>query len=477
MLEPWNNKNLLPPPVQTCFCAEYIDSRYLKQACTNSVNILSKQSPLHNESALLSRFLYKYDKKFRNDIGYRIFKKINTTLRRYLMLNIIRDIENFSSALPDETETDKYLPTRQMLQYVLVRLVSFSKLMLRISVCCKQAAVFYLDRIKRGESHWMSLMPYALLSRIWSLSNVLLQHSCGWYAQMYPFLENLQSKGLPFLPDDYELPVNLADWLDLKNLENYGRFEWANKEVINVDKILIEDSESNTIDSLMMYINEINNDNEQIQTNLHVSEPICERPVHSTEKYVDKGEVISREHFKGVDKGEAISREHFKGVDKGEAISREHFKGVDKGEAISREHFKGVDKGEAISREHFKGVDKGEAITREHFKGVDKGEAISREHFKSFFEQPEKKVKAKKGAYYHSLDRVTNTRTLAEFVTNEETYRYEQNIMSLTNNLTFMQWQALKTSLLRLCEDNLSNNRKIQRKFLQIWKKKCIECS
>ncbi|XP_045534690.1 nucleolus and neural progenitor protein [Papilio machaon] len=407
MLEPWNNKNLLPPPVQTCYSDEKIDWRYLKQACTNAVNILSKQSPLHNESALLSRFIYKYDKKFRNDIGYRIFKKINTTLRRYLMLNIIKDIENFALTLPNDTESDEYLPTRQMLQYVLVRLVSFSKLMLRISVCCKKAAVFYLDRVKRGESHWMSLMPYALLCRIWSLSNVLLQHSCSWYAQMYPFLRNLQLKGLPFLPNGYELPVNLADWLDLKNLENLGRFQWAHKEIIKVDKILVEDSESNTVDSLMMYINEINKDNEQIEMKLLPSEPFLETNIQTIEKYVDEGEVISREHFKGVDNGEAITREHFK----------------------------------------------------------------------SFFEQPKKEAKAKKGAYYHSLDRVTNTKTLAEFVNKEETYRYEQNIMSLTNHLTFMQWQALKTTLLRLCGDNLSNNRKIQRKFLQIWKKKCVEIS
>ncbi|XP_013176442.1 PREDICTED: uncharacterized protein C3orf17 isoform X1 [Papilio xuthus] len=420
MLEPWNNRNLLPPPVQTCYCDEKIDTRYLKQACTNAVNILSKQSPLHNESALLSRFIYKYDKKFRNDIGYRIFKKINTTLRRYLMLNVMKDIENFASVLP--IETDEYLPTRQMLQYVLVRLVSFSKLMLRISVCCKQAAIFYLDRVKRGESHWMSLMPYALLSRIWSLSNVLLQHSCSWYAQMYPFLENLQLKGLPFLPDGYELPVNLLDWLDLKNLENLGRFHWAHKEVIKVDQILNEDSESNTMDSLMMYINEINKDNEQIEMKSLPSEHIHETPVHTIEKYVDKGEVISREYFKGVDSGEAISREHFNSVEKGEAMA-------------------------------------------------------SKEHFKSFFEPPKKEVKAKKGAYYHSLDRVTNTKTLAEFVNKEETYRYEQNTMSLTTHLTFMQWQALKSLLLRLCEDNLSNNRKIQRKFLQIWKKKCVEMS
>ncbi|XP_068632740.1 uncharacterized protein [Battus philenor] len=395
MLEPWNNKNLLPPPVQTCQSSRQNDndSRYLKSICSNAVTILSKQSPLHKESALLSRFLYKYDKKFRNDIGYRIFKKINTALRRYLMLNVLKDVENFSMTLPKVEDRDQALPTRQMLQYVMVRLMSLSKVMLRISVCCKQAAVFYLDRVKRGDSHWMSLMPYALLSRIWSLSNILVQHSCRWYSQMYQFLNKLQMKGLPLLPENYELPVNLEEWLDLKNQEDFGRFNWSQKDKeIYSNLIEDDDEEGNTIDRLFMYINEVNKDNDEMEVKL-------------------------QHDFDEIDNSEMNVPKKF----------------------------------------------------------VDKGQAISRENFKKFFVEPKVETKIKKDSYYHSIDRVSNVKTLVEFINKEESYRYEHGTLSLTNQLSFMQWQSLKKSLLSLC-DCLGNDRKIQRKFLKIWKEKCIDC-
>ncbi|CAK1601172.1 unnamed protein product [Parnassius mnemosyne] len=394
MLEPWNNKLLLPPPVHTYLCLENIDIRCLRRVCGSAKNVLSKQSPLHKESAILSRFLYKYDKKFRNDIGYRIFKKVNTALRRYLLLNFIKDLKDFDMVLPNEEENPLYLPTRQMLEYVLVRLMTLSKLMLRISVCCKQAAVFYFDRLRRGESHWMSLMPFALLSRVWSLSNVLLQHCCSWYLQMYPFLKKLQLKGLTFLPDGYELPINLNDWLDLKNHEHFGRFQWSHKDVIKMDPTFDEDDESDNVDSLMNYINEINKETDQIVTN---NLPNADKIT------VETTGVLAEKH-------------------------------------------------------------------------VDKGEALSRESFKIFFATPESEIKIKNNSYYHSIDRVTNRQTLLEFINKEESFRYEQSTKSLTNQLSFMQWEALKSSLLKLGE-SLSNNRKIQRKFLKLWKDKCLDCS
>ncbi|CAH2076210.1 unnamed protein product, partial [Iphiclides podalirius] len=193
MIEPWNDRNLLPPPVHTYHCLESIDTRNLQRTCRNAINVLSKQSPLHKEGAILSRFLYKYDKKFRNDIGYRIFKKVNTALRRYLT--------------------------------------------------------------------------------------------------MQPFREKLKTKGLPFLPNGYDIPSNLEEWLDLKNQENFGRFQWSRKNVVKVDPNLIEQTDGDTVDSLIMYINEVNAEDDQLdikpQPNLEIIE--IEPEINLAQKHVDKG--------------------------------------------------------------------------------------------------------------------------------------------------------------------------------------------
>ncbi|KAM3964221.1 uncharacterized protein ACR2FA_001706 [Aphomia sociella] len=385
MLEPWNDSSILPPPVQTSPSSFYIDARGLKDICNNITSILSKQSPLHKESALLSRFLYKYDKKFRNDIGYRNFKKVNTALHTYLKLNLQKDIKNFASTLPSNEDT--YLPTRQMLEYILVRIMTFLKTIFRICTCAKLAAVFYMDRFKRGESHWMSLMPYALLSRVWSICTVLLEHACSWYTNLYKYLDKLQLKGLNFLPDAYELPVDIEAWIDLKNIDTYGRFNWTEKRYLQVDPNLVEDDDGETFDSILDYVKEINDETTEDTNLVPLPDSLEIKPVDFE-----------------------------------------------------------------IQQQN-----------------VDRGETISREYFKSFF-NPQAKAEETK----HSSDNVTNKASLQQFLDNEDKYRNNSDKRSLTNHLSFMQWQALKSSLVKLA-DSLSKNRKIERKFQLLWKEKCLD--
>lgn len=357
----------------------------LKQICNNIIKILTKQSPLHEESALLSRFLYKFDRKFRNDIGYRYFKKVHIGLKRYLFINLLKDIENFSNALP--STDDEYVPTRQMLEYVLVRLITFSKIMLRICTLSKQAAIFYLDRVKRGESHWMCLMPYALLSRVWSISLVLLQHGTQWYSSLHSYLNKLVLKGLKFLPDNYKLPDNLESWLDLENLDNIGRLEWAQKKAVEVDSFL---GDNDSFENILDYVNQINEDNPEV-----ISNDICSTVNDEITDHI-KVSVASE-----IDQGEAISRESFK-------------------------------------------------VLNDFQKKL----------------QPDK--------YLHNYELVTDITTLKQFIEKEELLRNENNNLSLTSHLSFMQWQALKMSLEKFYTP-LSSNRKIEKKFKKIWKEKCLD--
>lgn len=365
------------------------DVKQLNYTCKSIIKVLSKQSPLHKEAAILSRFLYKFDKKFRNDIGYRNLRKVNTALKRYLAINFLKDVETFTSVLPKDEE-EIYLPTRQMIEYVLVRLITFAKIMLRVGICSKQAAIFYLDRVKRGESHWMSLMPYSLLSRIWSMSVVLIQHSCNWFSNLYPFLDKLTFKGLPFLPESYYLPNDLEKWLDLKNIESFGRFEWSQKKTINFESLIVEDGNGDTTENIMKYVELVNKDEslegfeQENITGLTVKLKDNESLLVSKDKAVDHGVVISRNTFNNL--------------------------------------------------------------------------------FKTTVALPK---------IHHYAERVTNKDTLQQFISTEEKMRNEENGQSLTDHLSFMQWQALKTSLVTLLE-SLSSNKKIEKKFQKVWKEKCL---
>lgn len=334
MLEPWNDSSILPPPVHTSsftsgsnigiptqilfvpysvqyeigyFTFWYLvsDIKQLMYTCNSIIKVLTKQSPLHKEGAIVSRFVYKLDKKFRNDIGYRTLKKVNTALKRYLVINLLKDVENFQSVLPSDDD-DLYLPTRQMLEYVLIRVMTFSKLMLRICVCAKQASVFYLHRVKRGESHWMSLMPYTLLCRVWSMSSVLLQHSCSWYSNLYPFLDKLPLKGMDFLPADYKLPQNIEEWLNMNDLDSMGKYKWSQKKQININTDLYEDDEVDMLDTMLEFVNQINDNS-----------PMEQLKVKSFSDGIRNNEDIQVSAVKTVDHGEKISRDSFNRLTKG----------------------------------------------------------------------------------------------------------------------------------------------------------------
>lgn len=303
----------------------------------------------------------------------------------------MKDVETFTSVLPKDVE-EIYLPTRQMVEYLLLRLITFAKIMLRVGVCSKQAAIFYLDRVKRGESHWMSLMPYALVSRIWSMSVVLVQHSCNWYLNLYPFLDKLKFKGLPFLPESYNLPVDLEKWLDLKNMESFGRFEWSQKKTINFESLIIEDSNEDTVENILKYVELVN----------------------------------KKENLK---------------------------------ETFEPENMTGLTVELKDSESSKVPIDK----------PVERGEVISRDTFKNLF-----RPTVALGNIHHYADRVTNKVTLQQFIDTEDKLRNEQNSLSLTSHLSFMQWQALKTCLVSLLQ-SLSKNRKIEKKFQKIWKEKCLD--
>ncbi|XP_050346700.1 uncharacterized protein LOC126771058 [Nymphalis io] len=394
MLEPWNNRSILQPPINTSTCKNF-EINNLKNVCNTIIHVLSKQSPLHKESAIFSRFLYKFDKKFRNDIGYRYFKKVNVALRSFLRLPIIKDVHNFMDVLPGKNDST-LAPTKQMLEYVLIRLMTFSKLMYRVTLCSKQAAVFYLNRIKRGESHWMCLMPFALLSRVWSMAFVLLQHSCNWYNQLYPTLSKMEYKGLQFLPEKYSLPSNLEDWIDMKHLNNAGRFQWSQKFITNFDSIVGEDDEEGLYDNILKLVDNINKRTKDVEPDTQLLLP--KQDLCTT--FVPK--------LDNNDQGEAISRESFKNF---------------------MANLPPILKNPTVN------------IVRQD----------------------------------HCIKNVSDQDSLNEFIQNEETYRNTSDEKkSLTSHLTFMQWQALKNSLLKL-DGSLMNKKKMEMKVQKIWKEKCLE--
>ena len=129
---------------------------------------LESQEMLHFEAAVLGRLIYRMKCKFRSDKGLKSMEKTNRALLNYLKLSLEKDYK-YLKECTNMISFSNYiiLPTKQMVEYTLVRTQSFAKLMCRIESVSQEAAHFLKSRVNIGQAWEVSLIALSVISRIW----------------------------------------------------------------------------------------------------------------------------------------------------------------------------------------------------------------------------------------------------------------------------------------------------------------------
>ncbi|XP_078036450.1 nucleolus and neural progenitor protein [Augochlora pura] len=211
----WNHMQLERPPNATCCIQrEKFDTAGFLNTLDKIIRDLISQETLHKEAAFLSRLLYRMKSKFRNDKGMKAMSKLNRALLNYLSLRLEKEYENLRNYVEFEHKYVK-LPTKQMVEYVLVRTQGFAKLMARIEEVSKHAAHFLRSRLMLGHAWFIATIAYSVVSRIWMLSRHLTNRCCIWYNDLYQYLQSFKVSGLSWLPNGFVLPSDLRTWLTL----------------------------------------------------------------------------------------------------------------------------------------------------------------------------------------------------------------------------------------------------------------------
>ncbi|XP_039285081.1 uncharacterized protein LOC111062959 isoform X2 [Nilaparvata lugens] len=135
-------------------------------------------------------------------------EKVNRGLLQYLNLDIVTIFETVERQICDE-----FGPTRQLLEWLLVRLQGFAKLFDFIQLRCEETVSYLRWRFESGHVWIHALIATGILSRIWAISQALVRESCNWYRLIVKYLPTLQPSMTPWLPDSYILPDDLAKWL------------------------------------------------------------------------------------------------------------------------------------------------------------------------------------------------------------------------------------------------------------------------
>ncbi|XP_070579063.1 nucleolus and neural progenitor protein-like isoform X4 [Ptychodera flava] len=109
------------------------------------------------------------------------------------------------------------LPSRQMIEYILVQFMVFSQLCAHAIKLCVITFNGLLEELSSGEFVGFNLMFVAMISRIWLLLNAFLFEVISWYSLVFPWRRSLQGTAVEWLPVDEQLPGDLLEWLDIEN--------------------------------------------------------------------------------------------------------------------------------------------------------------------------------------------------------------------------------------------------------------------
>lgn len=183
--------------------------------------------------ALASRLIARRTSSFRSQAGFKQLRKTNVALCRLKDINIVSVLENFLGTLPDYiVEGSKLsLPTYENFQFVMLRLQSLSKLLLRIAICARECSSMFRDMIQRNFFIEISALYIGLLAQIWDLAKHLSIRTKDFYDTLYPYGKYFRSKSKQNLERS-----NFEDFVLYEKLETFLGEEWKNEFVKNFNR-------------------------------------------------------------------------------------------------------------------------------------------------------------------------------------------------------------------------------------------------
>ncbi|XP_046669267.1 uncharacterized protein LOC124360052 [Homalodisca vitripennis] len=219
--------NILDIPAPVCLSVPFSCGN-AKKVCgqikfaMNQIKMkMNDLTQLDLEAATLSRLIYRSKHKHRQEKSFKALQMINRCLTNYKTMHL-----PFTLSSVRDTLQDNCGPTRQMMEWTLVRLYGVAHLFHRVYLLCLDAAGHLFVKVKLTHLWELTMFSLAVVSRIWTLSQYLVRLACEWYQNLYQFLDKLQPSSTPWLPEGRVLPSDLArtlnnpKYLKLKSVEN-----------------------------------------------------------------------------------------------------------------------------------------------------------------------------------------------------------------------------------------------------------------
>lgn len=211
----------LPPP--TCYMKSVVTPQVedafkkISEVLLTCIDSFENQEALTMESYVLSRMLYKMNNQWRREKSLQGLKRINVCLNRYREMKVFEYMkelkEHFSCCNLYLGEI--YLPTQQMIKYLLKQIMCIACLMSQLSRYCQYTYKYIGQHIAVGNFLPQNMVFLSMVSRIWTLSKSLILHSVEWYGDIYCIKDVFPKTKAT--TEDEDLPKNLTSFITFGN--------------------------------------------------------------------------------------------------------------------------------------------------------------------------------------------------------------------------------------------------------------------
>lgn len=211
-----------------------------------------------------------------------LLQKIKVAIFKIHQNNALDTLRNVLSSLPDYLGSglDLELPSKQYFDYCLAKILCHSKILVRLVVCCKRCALYFVHFLQLGHYIEISTLMTSLLGHVWHQARQSLLRMAQFYSEL--FTQRSLFPKQKVADKDYELPNDLEDFLGS---------EWKEEiDIIVPDDTTYSDTVFNLIDTGPVSMpNSKRRDNYLEVPGTHFT---AKRP--KIEQTVDIGEVVQR---------------------------------------------------------------------------------------------------------------------------------------------------------------------------------------
>ncbi|GFU44815.1 DUF4477 domain-containing protein [Nephila pilipes] len=285
----WNDLNLKCPVKDVCTYSSQdtaiLNISELVSLLTSAADVLTKDHPIWTEIKIFQNVQAKYRRILHCDKCLLLLQRVGSCLRKVILLNLSKiylDLaEHFLKGLQNQDSVQ--LPSRQQLEYALLRTQSAAKLSCEALHYSRETFCFLIQKLRVGHMLLHLMMAASVTARVNILFKGVLIQLFDIYRNLYSWRQQLKSGTFEW-PKPLEIPEDLEAWLNPELSDLLGPKQ-ISKDQLNTLRNFFEREKNET--TLKETENTVSDEDECVV----VKEP-CLLQISND---LDIGEVVSRE--------------------------------------------------------------------------------------------------------------------------------------------------------------------------------------